>query len=510
MATTEAELDTVLQDFGALVHNLWAAQTVPADVETVQGSAEGRFAAVLVSAADAFRARTAEAIDVIEELVDAWISSYQQHVVQEPLRGSDLDFAAMQKHWRDNNKHVQTRGFSFGSPTADGGNTGDGTISRLTVDENGDPIESEVESVKTFVCTEDATGTADAHEEIFRAKDAAAAQDRLQLLGSGEDEEGGEFRAKSSASSLLSNSGFNTVDGLSDSDFSPSVAQITSSMTLRDWAFETDKTAHELDRSDVVEDGDDDPHSLVLKAADKITQALDGDINYDVPHHLAGWVKPDGSADNDITVVLGGKSYTFAVSGLTANQWNFIEIDLDKDRWPRNWNTAGASVSIEWDGTAGQVKLDAFKLVEMVRFPSAGTYYSIDPGETKFQEGDEFTLTDSISSDSKLQKLLAMTGRYLPSVANASQVTAAGGRTLTFADADPDTVTASSGDFTADGYEAGMKLVVAGTSNNDGTYLIASVTATVITLDAAEALTAEGPLSSTATLDGTPNVPDPS
>ena len=81
----------------------------------------------------------------------------------------------------------------------------------------------------------------------------------------------------------------------------------------------------------------------------------------------------------------------------------------------------------------------------------------------------------------------------------ATQVTAAGGRTLTFADVD-DTVTASSGDFVADGYKPGMSLVVAGTTSNNGTYVITAVTATVITVEADDFVN-EGPLSSTATLD---------
>ena len=53
-----------------------------------------------------------------------------------------------------------------------------------------------------------------------------------------------------------------------------------------------------------------------------------------------------------------------------------------------------------------------------------------------------------------------------------------------------------------------MKLTVAGTSNNNGTYTITNVTATVITVS--ENLTDEGPLSSTATLDATATITDPS
>jgi hypothetical protein len=50
-------------------------------------------------------------------------------------------------------------------------------------------------------------------------------------------------------------------------------------------------------------------------------------------------------------------------------------------------------------------------------------------------------------------------------------------------------------------------LTVGGTSDNNGTYTIATVTATVITV--AESLANEGPLSSTATLDATASILDP-
>jgi hypothetical protein len=83
----------------------------------------------------------------------------------------------------------------------------------------------------------------------------------------------------------------------------------------------------------------------------------------------------------------------------------------------------------------------------------------------------------------------------------ATQVVASGGRTLTFATAE--TITASSGSFVTDGYQPGMRLRVRGTTNNNGAYKIAAVTATVLTVQSSDVLVAEGPLSSAATLDAT-------
>jgi hypothetical protein len=82
-------------------------------------------------------------------------------------------------------------------------------------------------------------------------------------------------------------------------------------------------------------------------------------------------------------------------------------------------------------------------------------------------------------------------------------VSASVSRTFSFVDNTPaaDTITCSSGSFVADGFAAGMYVTVDGTTSNDGTYEIATVAAATITLVAAEALTAEGPLNS-ATLNG--------
>lgn len=71
-----------------------------------------------------------------------------------------------------------------------------------------------------------------------------------------------------------------------------------------------------------------------------------------------------------------------------------------------------------------------------------------------------------------------------------------GAATLTFADADPDTITRSTGSWLSEGFAAGDQIRVSGSTSNDGDYTIASLTATVLTLVATDTLAAEGPVSS--------------
>jgi len=68
--------------------------------------------------------------------------------------------------------------------------------------------------------------------------------------------------------------------------------------------------------------------------------------------------------------------------------------------------------------------------------------------------------------------------------------------TVTFADANPDTITRTGGtSFLTSGFGIGMTIVITGSASNDGTYTIANVTSTIITLKTQDTLVAEGPVS---------------
>lgn len=69
------------------------------------------------------------------------------------------------------------------------------------------------------------------------------------------------------------------------------------------------------------------------------------------------------------------------------------------------------------------------------------------------------------------------------------------GVNITFTEANPDTITRASGSFITDGWAAGDRVQVTGSSSNNGSYTIASRTVTVLTLDDADDLADEGPAS---------------
>lgn len=68
---------------------------------------------------------------------------------------------------------------------------------------------------------------------------------------------------------------------------------------------------------------------------------------------------------------------------------------------------------------------------------------------------------------------------------------------LSFVDSNPDTITDGGSGFVTAGFVAGMFLNVSGTVSNDNQFTIATVAAGTLTLNAGDALTAEGPVSCT-------------
>lgn len=63
--------------------------------------------------------------------------------------------------------------------------------------------------------------------------------------------------------------------------------------------------------------------------------------------------------------------------------------------------------------------------------------------------------------------------------------------TIAFVNSDPDTITDSGNGFLLAGFRSGDKITVSGSTSNDGTYTIASVTAGTITLDVSDSLVNE-------------------
>lgn len=494
MAATFAEAMDQIVNLVAIADDIRTdGQTsVVTKLDTYIQSLEGDGAPAAGAAAQAVRAAYNRAMlstrsSALAHLIDVGIA-----INSNAAPDTDEFWDDLTQYMVDNYQNVQTRDITFGSVSAGASNVGTGTVYCLTVDRHGEPIEAVYLDTVVFECAEDQnTGTA-IGKERFLLKMGNASIDRL-------NEAGAPFRGVATAVSgdeILRNASFGVRGGSSDA--SPTSVP---RWTVGDIAnFEFDSTNYF--RPSPQERGAT-PRSLKIKATETVTQKL-STINQSlvtgVPYMaLLRYNRAVGSATGTLVLRVGSNSATVAVSAQTG--WNTLALTIDENLWYENFAEDDLDIQIDWTRTSGDILVDDVVFAPMTQYDNL--WYCVVGGATAFLYNDRFTFENALAgSDGKFQSWLwRWFNRSLPSSKAATQVTAAGGRTLTFADTG-DTITASSGSFVSDGYEIGMTLTVAGTSSNNGTFTITNVTATVITVEADD-LADEGPLSSTATLNAT-------
>lgn len=147
---------------------------------------------------------------------------------------------------------------------------------------------------------------------------------------------------------------------------------------------------------------------------------------------------------------------------------------------------AGDVLSITTDGYVGLYKvLDS--TTAGASDPAATVIY-VDTSDQAFPA----------STVSNISYQVWNSGMYLQYKADSVSLGSTGN--LTFADANPDTITRASGSWITDGVEIGDVVTITGSANNNGSYTVATVGATVLTLVTTDALVAEGPVGATATV----------
>ena len=180
-------------------------------------------------------------------------------------------------------------------------------------------------------------------------------------------------------------------------------------------------------------------------------------------------------------------STTGTVAGDTADALlGFVGATLNAGAaLPTNPNAGGSGVIIE-----GFDSNDTNSMTFVDNVPVEYTFPFVAAGTINF---NSFLVADT---SAVYWMFFDYTTRTSPSDAQLglASVAGPGGGGFTFADANPDTIARlDAGDWTADGYAEGMSVVVtlANTGANNGTYEIASLTASTLTLVGTVALTAD-------------------
>lgn len=488
---------------------LTTTYSVEALMDALIQSAEGVYSEDWIKAAKAIRKNYSDSIAPakVQALLGPILKEEARRIglqtsdVNALLSPSDDGTSSLYDDFIANGRWLDSRAISWGTLTAGGSNVGNGEMLRVTVDANGVPLEGAYapkDTPITVACTRDANGGATVHEETFEIRGRDKGADELDEKGSG---------LKTTSRSKSSNQSTNKLNNPSFSQRTPTTDNTTLT-ALSGWTVTTSISNIKGYTSDYYRSmgAETTPGCIEFQDNETITtQYRIRSVDRTKPHVIQVAFKRENSCDGTLTLTVGAVSKAVTLSAQSG--WTILRIDLDENSWPASWDTSGdVKLSIALASrTTGQVKLDDIVFEPMDYHD--GAYYAPVGGSTRWAVADVYTSSDSETGAVNNRWLSrGWPGKFLPSVADATQVTAAGGRTLTFASSG-NTCTASSGSFITDGYKVGMVLTVAGTSSNNGTYTITAVTATVITVSSG--FTNEGPLSSTATLDAAADFSDP-
>jgi len=431
-APTEAQLRTQLQDIARIFDNYLSQQTVGADIDTADANVLNDFAAQHRGAMSAIETRAGQVVQQFRGVLEVWAAAFCHHILGDPERTLDPCLDRIFLDWATRTPTpvtILTRGFTFATPAAAAGNVGTGVLRRLTVDEFGRDIEAAFAEAVRVRCVADQNLGATRYQELFEFKGANAPRSDLgyeSASGKGSGlvlRDGDATRGVQASDSIVSNAGFYDVGGALN--FSGGLYTLIASDVIRSWAVD-DVTKITLNRNTVYRSpqGVANPHSLQLDDNVTLTQTfLDANVQLGtgVPYYRAIAVRRQVSCDGTFTMKVGSKTTTQAVSSLTNDRWTLVEPAFDADLWPANFIESSAVVELKLASrTTGTLLITEFIFSSLAQF--AGLWYMLQSlgndagsGVADWQLDDEYTFTDSLTPDSKIQKMLALVAaRYLP------------------------------------------------------------------------------------------------
>lgn len=311
---------------------------------------------------------------------------------QKVLTNPSLDPATMYQNLYqrmvDSAQYVLSRGVTFGSIAA-GANQGNGTILRLTVDENGFAIDSVTPETKRLTCVSDEHSGAVLQQEVFRLEGEAVGS-ILDILGSGQILRNLTALSGKSTSTYLTNPSFDVINGGSDA-----VPDEILGWTISDIAnVEVGRNTGEFYRS---YQGVTDPGGLLLKDDELVSQSLrqrNVQVNPAVPMYLQIAVKRLTGADGTGTLRLGAVEHAVSIPTLTVDEWTIIRIGPSTENWFKNWNEDNPAIEFEWAGrTAGQMRIDDVVFGPWTAFDSS--WWAAVGGDSPFLRDDNFSVNDT-------------------------------------------------------------------------------------------------------------------
>jgi hypothetical protein len=376
-----------------------------ADYDALVPLLKSDYAADILTPLDEYRSRIAGLLRSGAALLQGGLRTYAKQLGV-PERDAGGILTRIYERFHAANLRVKSRGFSFGTPSAGGGNSGDGTLYRLNVDENNYAIESQTADAKTVKCIQDRHSGAPVHREIFEIRGAQRSRDALKLEGSGLV---GFLRALSARDSeaFLTNPSFDSFGGTTTAP--TSIPGWTPTTSISNFAMDTTNYYR-------ADQGVTAPAALKITANDGLTQLFSTQnavFDFLTPYYCqVAWNRQVGAGDGTLTLTLGNVTASVALVAQTG--WNVLKIPLGPGNWFKNFNKQSMALKIELASrTTGYVLVDDVVLAPMQSFD--GGWYALVGGSTPFLRDDVFTFSDT-ETGAIIQKWLWRTyQRYLPS-----------------------------------------------------------------------------------------------
>lgn len=386
-------------------------------------SMETDYPAEATNALQTFRGDLNNAIQRAAQMLVPNLRDYGKFIAS-PNATGDLQalFDDIYQYFIDNNLRVNSRGISFGTPSAGGSNAGNGVLNRVTVDEYNFAIESEWgDPAMVAECVADEHTGADEGRELFIIKGSDRERDDLLRTGSGEAAEIRAMDAQDSAQ-FIGNPSFSEHDGTAGTAF-------TSSQTLTDWTPNTLITNFTPDTTNTYRGflGDTTPTAIRINAADGLRQNMNvrrANFNPRVPVYVqVAYNRSVGSGTGNLYLRFGNTTTTVALSAQTG--WNILRMPVGFRAWNRYWNQEDPVIEVAvTDYSSGYTLIDDIIIAPYQRFPTGGTWFALVGGSTPFLRRDKFTWADSIATDAVIQPWLWRAfNRYLPHDAAGSSIT---------------------------------------------------------------------------------------
>lgn len=388
-------------------------------LDVLMQSLEGEFTPEsIASAASSFRAGLSSLVDPsrVQEFLSPMIFEYAAHL---GFGGGYTNVSslmrALYEHFDNNSLTVQSRNISFDTAATPGGsNIGNGSMSRLTVDESGYNLEACHVETKRWRCRLDQNTGIQEHAEIFEHIGDPQSIDSLDRASKGSGGQSNQVvrsrhAGPGAGGSLLRNSSFSTY---------------SASSGFSGWDLDSG-TAATQDTTNFYRShpGATTVASMKMSADALYKQTIAsmgiGKLDPNKPYMFRVMLNAQvGSAvGGSVTIRMGTVSATTTIAAIAASGWVELAIPIGTGCWFRNFNEDPFDVEIEWSGrTSGFLLIDdsIFDEWDLVD----GTYWMLTGATTPWLVDDtlDFTDTGGAPSTGKIQWYLFIAGfGYLPS-----------------------------------------------------------------------------------------------